>query len=384
MISYELPKDAQDTGGAHYRGTNLSLSEEVASSPVKWTWACRLLQNARPQAYSLDRRSPEAPKPSDVALFRVDSIGNHSKLVMADNRKLQIYSGDLIVGVFGNRYATDAFEAEVRGLDNISILTAGGMIGTVLSNHRSASGATKVTFEGFLCGERGERLNLKEVAFRKLYPKLPVSNLILVVGTGMNSGKTTSCVKIIKGLSERGITVAACKLTGSVSNRDQDEMKAAGAVSVSDFSDYGFASTYLAGRDELVALLQTMLSEAEKKKNDVLVMEIADGLLQRETAMLLADPALKNIVGGLVLSADSAPSALFAADRVAGMGYRVLAVTGAFTSSPLSMKEFRGCSGIEVASSAGSGWEIANAVHKFITEEVDESKVSDQICRRAS
>ena len=43
----------------------------------------------------------------------------------------------------------------------------------------------------------------------------------------MNSGKTTTCRKLIKSFSVKETRIAACKLTGSVSNRDQDEMMSA-------------------------------------------------------------------------------------------------------------------------------------------------------------
>ena len=56
----------------------------------------------------------------------------------------------MFVGVFGNRYATDALEAEVIGVRNLSLLTTAGMVGTVKSKHSSINNTTQVAFLGYL------------------------------------------------------------------------------------------------------------------------------------------------------------------------------------------------------------------------------------------
>jgi hypothetical protein len=270
------------------------------------------------------------------------------------------------VGVFGNRYATEAFEGEVDNVDDLCILTAGGMIGTLKSRHCEIAKPTTISFIGFLNDERGQRINLKELKFHKSLPSSQIKNLILIVGTGMDSGKTTTSSKLIKGLSEREFRISACKLTGSVSNRDQDEMRSASAKRIIDFSDYGFPSTYLCSKEELKDLYNTMLSEMEKINPDVILMEIADGILQRETYMLLADQSIKKMIKGVLLTAENALSALYATDLLQKLGYNIIAVSGAITSSPLSIREFRENSQIPVASSADSGIELLDIFTKFI------------------
>jgi hypothetical protein len=316
--------------------------------------------------FEIDKDSTVAPTPGDLVVARVTEIGAHSRLVTADNKRLRIHPGDVIVGVFGNRYATDAFEAEVRGTQNLSLLTGGGMIGTVRSKHKDTGKPTGVSFIGFLNDQQGRRINLKERKFVPALPQRAVNNLIVVVGTSMNSGKTTASTKLIKGLVDRGLRVAACKLTGSVSNRDQDEMRSAAPVFVTDFSDYGFPSTYLCAKEELIALFHTMLADVEKRDPDVVVMEIADGVLQRETAMLLEEPVVRDAIKGLVLTARSGMSALYAVDWLNRMNNRVIAVSGAMTSSPLSVLEFQAHCDIPVGSSADSGRGLVEIVSRFI------------------
>ncbi|MDX2041355.1 MAG: hypothetical protein SF097_08900 [Acidobacteriota bacterium] len=331
---------------------------------IKWAWACRVLESF--EGYAIDRDIRRAPKAGDLALVRIEEIGAHYRLVTADNKRLRIFPGDHFVGVFGNRYATDAFEGEVSGLNNLSLLTAGGMIGTVKSKHKDTGKPTKVSFVGFLNDRRGERFNLIERTFVSSFPQKAINNLIVVVGTSMNSGKTTTSTKLIKGLSEKGLRVAACKLTGSVSNRDQDEMRSARPNLVIDFSDYGFPSTYLCSKEELVSLFHTMLAEVEKINPDVIVMEVADGILQRETAMLLDEPSVCDAIKGLLLTAKDGLSALYAIEKLKQTRNKVIAASGAMTSSPLSVREFQANCDVPVGSSADSGKEVVEIVCRFI------------------
>jgi Domain of unknown function (DUF1611_C) P-loop domain len=343
---------------------------------IKWSWACRVLGDGKyriitsPPSNSVNDDS--IPVPGDVVVVKIDQIGNHSSVVTIDNKKLRLYVGDFIVGVFGNRYATDAYEAEVIGTENLSLLTAGGMIGTVRSKHRNeVKSATKVSFIGYLVDGEGQRVNLKRLNFNvsNLWQATVIENLIVVVGTGMNTGKTTAVRMLIRGLSEKGLKVAACKLTGSVSNRDQDEMKSALAKCTMDFSDYGFPSTYLASKQELIDLFNVMLTDAAKSDPDLVVMEIADGILQRETYMLLTDDSIRRKVGGIVLAAESALSALYAVEFLKNLGYNIMAVSGVITSAPLYVKEFQQHSGIGVASSIGSGRAIVDRITSFINKD---------------
>jgi len=339
-------------------------ADVMPDESTHWTWACRVLESFK--GYAIDCVAKHAPAPGDLAVVRIEEIGAHYRIVTADNKRLRIFPGDQFVGVFGNRYATDAFEGEVTGLESLSLLTGGGMIGTVKSKHKDTGKPTRVSFAGYLSDRRGRHINLKLQTFIPAFPREPVDNLIAVVGTSMNSGKTTTSTKLIKGLCEKGLRVAACKLTGSVSNRDQDEMRSARPSLVVDFSDYGFPSTYLCSKEELVALFHTMLADVEKVHPDVVVMEIADGILQRETAMLMDEPSVCDSIKGLVLTAKDGLSALYAIDRLKQTRNTVIAASGAMTSSPLSVREFQANCDVPVGSSADSGKEVVEIVCRFI------------------
>lgn len=334
--------------------------ELAAVRDLKWSWACRDLDRAG--LFTQRAHDEGAPRAGDLALVEVASVGYHTTIVTADNRKLRIYPGDRLVGVFGHRYATDAYEAQADGTSDVSLLTAGGMIGTIRARHRDMGRPTTLAFLGYVTEPAGDRVNLKQLLFRPTKGHPEIRNLLVVVGTGMNAGKTTVVSQLTHDLARRGLRVAACKLTGSVSNRDPDEMRAASAEVVRDFSDYGFPSTYLATADELRGLRETMLTDTGAVDPDVTVMEIADGILQRETEMILSDPDFHASVRGVLLAADSALGALAAVERLRAEGYPILAVSGALTSAPLYVREFQRHERVPVASSASDGHELGDAV----------------------
>jgi len=336
-----------------------TISDFTDGQALKLSWSCRSIVEDTGNALSRDRG---APRVGDVAAVRVTAIGHHTRVMTAGNGKQRLYPNDVVLGVFGNRYATDAFEGEVGGLDELHMLTDAGMIGTVRSRHASTKRPTGLEFLGYLAGERGGRVNLKSRLFRPARPSGSSRNVLLVVGTGMNSGKTTTGSRLVKALLRRGIRVAAAKLTGSVCQNDRCEWSATGAADVRDFSDYGFPSTSLASEAELVALFETLVAASEGAGPDVVVMEVADGLLQRETRMLLAHEAVRRRVGGVVLAATCSASALFGVEQLGGLGHEVIAVSGLITNSPLFVEEFAASSPIPVGSSTGDCGDLAAAV----------------------
>jgi hypothetical protein len=333
---------------------------DVNSIGLTTTWVSRLLDQGR---CLVDTASDEAPAPGDLALFRVTAIGYHAFVITGDNERLRLRVGDTFIGVFGHRSAAETFEGEVAGTGDLSLLTAGGMVGTLTARHANVSRATSVTFRGFLNDERGRRINTKR-AFRPAEPVFCPRNLVLVIGTGTRTDNLPTASMLIRRLTDAHVGVAAVSVAGDVSHRAETEMRAAGAAAVVDFSDYGFPSTARCSGDELVGLFHTALADVEHARADVVVMDIEGGLLQREPDLLLRSRAVKRLTGGVVLTADSPAAALYGTDWLTRLGYVVIAVAGAMTSSPLLVREFQARSSLPVA----AGGDAASALAHIVTQ----------------
>jgi hypothetical protein len=302
------------------------------------------------------------PCPGDVAVVRVDRVGHHHHIETEQERRLRLYAGDQLIGVFGNRYATDVFEGRVLESKNLHLLTASGLIGTVLSRHQDVGRPTAVSFAGYVADLSGNRINLKGLQFRPVAGSRPYPDVVLVVGTGMNTGKTTVTRKILRSLADLGVRAAGCKLTGTASPRDLYEMRATGAVHATDFSDYGFPSTYGESLGELIQLMDTITGACARAGAEVIVAEIADGFLQPETQMLLECEEIRSRVRGVVVAGACSSSLLFGTEFVERAGLPVWAASGLATNSPLFVREFSARSSVPVVASRGKAARLARIV----------------------
>ena len=105
-----------------------------------------------------------------------------------------------------------------------------------------------------------------------------------------------------------------------------------------------------------------MVADAEQARPDVIVMEIADGVLQRETAAILSSPACRPLVFGTVLAAPCALSSLQGVHQITKHGHTVLAVSGLISNSPLMVREFEEHSEVPFVTSGDQAAELAERV----------------------
>jgi hypothetical protein len=340
----------------------VNTSDVFDASAVQWAWAGRgLKQLAAEKHYGL-LLDHDRPTAGDAVVVQVDRIGHHRHIETEWERRLRLYQGDRLVGIFGNRYATDVYEGRVLDLRKLHLLTTSGLIGTVTCRNREVGRPTTVTFLGYLADSHGQRINTKRIRLQSAPTHGRSPELVLVVGTGMSTGKTTVMRKILRAMATRGVRVAGCKLTGTASPRDLYEMKATGAVLATDFSDYGFPSTYGESLDDLIRVMDQMGQACGRAGAEIAMIEIADGLLQQETRMLLESDEVRRRVRGVVVAGACSSSLLFATEYLRRVGHDVWAASGLITNSPLFVREFTDRSPIAVVSSRGSANRLASII----------------------
>lgn len=330
---------------------------------LRFGWATRGIApqiEGSTSEYSIDT-SASSLRSGDLIIARVKSLGSHPALITSEAKRLRLYRDDIMLGVTGSRYATDAFEAKITQDGPLHLVTASGMCATVLNRHSNQSDPTALDLLGRIC-DSGGPINLVERCFVPRAPRYAKTNVVLILGSGMNAGKTTTSRRLVKALLRSGLRVAVSKLTGSVSHRDLYEYESTGAHDVRDFSQYGFPSTYGCTLSELEQLFLTMVADAEQVCPDVIVIEIADGVLQNETAAILSSTVCRPLVFGTVLAAPCSLSSLQGIHQIAKHGHTVLAVSGLISNSPLMVREFEECSDVPFASSSNQATELAERV----------------------
>lgn len=290
-----------------------------------------------------------APKPGDLVLARVTALGQHQKLESPAGRRAKLYIGDEIIVAYGARYAPDQFESVVPDdLAECDLVAGGGVASRVIGRHGSMRPATRIEPLGLLSDAEGKALNLSDFALPHRVLDTARPTVIAIAGSSMNAGKTTVAAGLIHGLAGAGLNVAATKVTGTGSGGDLWSMLDAGAHDVLDFTDLGHASTagLPAAAAEQVAL--SLIAHLAAKAPDIIIVEIADGVLQKETAALLSSPALREAIDGVLFAAGDALSAMGGYTWLRDHGHRVIGVSGLVSASPLASREATAGMGIPI------------------------------------
>lgn len=283
------------------------------------------------------------PKMGDVAIFRV--VQANGGYIM-DTAKVASYlfEHDYVMLAFGARYATNQYEGYIpsRPTTHCQLLGRGGVAGLMTSKNATFRGIpAQLELVGYAVHPNGAVINT--TAYRALETFNPFeipAKVILSVGSSMDSGKTTSAAWLCGGLRAAGKRVAYIKLTGTAFPKDAALNMDRGAHYATDFSEFGYPSTYLLDKTSLLNLYQSLVNQAYQESGaEYIVMEIADGLLQRETAMLLENKAFRSTIYATLFSAGDSLGVLSGLQILEAWGIRPFAVSGLFTASDLLIRE---------------------------------------------
>jgi molybdopterin-guanine dinucleotide biosynthesis protein len=280
-----------------------------------------------------------SPHSGDLVLATVHELGKHQRIEQPNGRRALMLPGDEIIVCYGNRYAPDQFEAllpDDLGLCNL--VAGGGLASREVNRNERMTPPTKIQPIGLIGDKYGNPLNIFDYRIQTEEKELP-ANIVLVVGTSMNAGKTYTAASLVRGLKQSGYRAAGIKATGTGSGGDLWRMKDLGAELVLDFTDAGFSSTYKIPDDQIEQGLLTLLRNAKSRNCDFAVVEIADGLQHKETAILLNSEILRTAASGVVFAAYDSLGAKAGVQWLNELGYRVFAISGKIAQSPLAMRE---------------------------------------------
>jgi hypothetical protein len=311
----------------------------------------------KPSQIKYYRLFDKPPQAGDLIYGVIDCIGQHSSLENASGRIHIIHDGTKAIFVFGNRYAPDFYEGLVPGemTDEVDLLARSGIVGVVKTKNSMIKDPTKVRLLGYVCDEKGDVLNTRDFPLikpRNTIKKEPRSRMILVCGTSMNSGKSMAAAACCWALTSVGYNVRASKITGTAGLKDILHMNDAGANRYADFTYLGYPSTYLLTKRELLGIFNQLdLKYANNPKN-FWVVELADGVIQRETAMLLSSPEVTSRVHRLIFCANDAFGAIGGL-RTLKEKFNLIpdVISGICSSSPLHIRELTEFTNIPVFNS---------------------------------
>jgi hypothetical protein len=289
--------------------------------------------------------SSRIPSFGDVGIFRVLQP-NGGYIVNPEGSNVYLFENDLVMLSFGSRYATNQYEGYVpyTPVKQCQLLGRGGVAGSLTSKNATFKVIpVQLELVAYATNHNGQVINTIRWEKMDSFNKFSIApKVILSVGTSMDSGKTTSAAWLCGGLNAAGHRVAYVKLTGTAFPKDAALNRDRGAHITADFSDFGFPSTYLLDRNVLLDLYQSLINKVcAEHPVDFVVMEIADGLLQRETSMLLEDPNFRSTIYATLFCAGDSLGVLSGLQYLESCGLTPFAVSGLFTASDLLIREVK-------------------------------------------
>lgn len=289
------------------------------------------------------------PRPGDVVLAEVTRLGQHARVELPSGRRATLHRGDVIMVAYGDRYAPDQFEGHVPlTLGPTNLVAGGGVAADMVAKSAAVRNATDIRPIGLVGDDRGRVLNLAHFALPAAPPSATRPPTFAVIGTSMNSGKTTTIHHLVHTLSRAGLRPGATKVTGTGSGNDFWVMIDAGAHIMLDFTDAGLATTYLQPMSTVEATMGTLVGHLTAAGSGVNLVEIADGLFQKETARLIESQVFLENVDAVIFAAGEASGAVAGVERLRARGVNVVAASGLMTRSPLAAREAAEIIGIPV------------------------------------
>lgn len=312
---------------------------------AKWAFTTRRVRRADVAGITTNLQHAKA---GDLVLAEVLSIGSHKRLQLTTGRGSMLNVGDKVVLCCGDRYAPDQFEGFATLEPTKSdMLAGGGVIGTMKYAHSSMKKPTQLSPIGLLTDKNNAVVNISAYGLAN-QPKPDNMLVIGVVGASMNAGKTTTTASLAHGLCKAGYTVAGIKATGTGAYGDYNAMIDAGLDYVADFTDAGMPTTYLQPIAKIEQGLCNLLADAKKQGVEIAVVELADGIYQKETAALLQNSALVRQFDGMLFASGDAVSVVGGVDYLRKHGYEPLAVSGKVSLSPLATREAQTQTGVKI------------------------------------
>lgn len=302
---------------------------------AKWSFTTRRVNHA--DVAALEPVGGTA-KAGDLILAEIMEVNQHKKIQLANGRYSQFYTGDLVVLCLGDRYAPDQFmgRAEMRD-DALDLLAGGGICGVVEAKHAKMSKPTQLRPLGRLVGYDNIPINIASYAVEDA--QIPEHITVIgVFGASMNAGKTTAAVSIAHGLAKAGHRVAGVKATGTGAFGDFNAFRDA-SIPVTDFTDAGMPTTFRMPLERIELGFHTLVGQAANDGAEIVVVEIADGVFQGETAAILKDSSIVERMDGILFATSDALGAVGGVSTLARYGHRPFALSGMLSLSALGTME---------------------------------------------
>lgn len=261
---------------------------------------------------------------------------------LATGRMVQALKGDRVIGAFGNRAATLEAVGSWQDIskDAMHAMTSAGLFGAVTSLSSLIPPLTSLDYVGHVV-RGGQKVCMSD--FRIHCEGTFGIPSVLIVGTSMSSGKTTTGRLIVHELERMGLNVIGAKLTGAGRYRDMLSFRDAGASAIFDFVDAGLPSTVVPEK-EFRQVIRPLLHHINSLQPDVAVIEAGASPLEPYNGTAAIEEIGEDNIRCKILCA-SDPYAVVGVEKAFGLMPDL--ITGPATSTSAAIDLVRKLTGVE-------------------------------------
>lgn len=289
------------------------------------------------------------------------STGRVYRIELATGRMINTMPGDRVVGAFGNRSATlegVGSWSDIEG-DRMNAMTSAGLFGAITSLSPMIPRTVRLKYLGHAV-RNGKKICMSDFAIGPAAGKFDVPT-ILLVGTSMSAGKTTTGRLVVHELEKMGKKVVGTKLTGAGRYRDVLSFRDAGASAIFDFVDAGLPSTVVPEKVFRDAI-RPLLYEIASLEPDVVVAEAGASPLEPYNGAAAIDELGDNICCTILCASD--PYAVVGVEKAFGLKPDL--VSGPATSTSAAIDLVRKLTGVESINVMETG--CLPALRKILTQ----------------
>ncbi|MEW6284089.1 MAG: hypothetical protein AB1758_36080 [Candidatus Eremiobacterota bacterium] len=245
----------------------------------------------------------------DYVVGEVLTTGPYARVELDTGRLIDVIRGDRVLGALGHRAATLEVVGDWQRVGQegvMDLMTPAGLMGKITSQSPYLGPLPTLEYKGHVIVQ-GSKASMRD--FVGDVPAHPLGlPVVLLIGTSMSAGKTTTARVMVRLLKEMGLRVVGAKLTGAGRYRDILSLHDAGADFIFDFVDVGLPST-VCDPEEFRGAIDQLLSRLSRLEADVLVAEAGSSPLEPYNGAVAME-ALGAQVRMLVLCASDPYAAL--------------------------------------------------------------------------
>jgi len=241
----------------------------------------------------------------DYVVCKITDIGsNLLKIELNNGRMRGVMGNELLVGALGERFATlDATGTwkKVEEDQEMTVLTGAGLLGKLTSKSSYSPSMITVKYIGHAV-RNGKKVTMDD--FVKPIKKLPYNTpIVLLVGTSMSAGKTTSARIVTNLLKQAEYKVVGAKLSGSGRLKDILAIKDVGADAIVDFVDAGLPSS-ICPRKVFLSKVEYLKNYISSVNADIAVVEVGASPLEPYNGDLAINAVKKHIKCVILCASD--------------------------------------------------------------------------------